>query len=74
MLICGIDISKFFHVASLIDSGQLIFDNLKFNNDLHGFSTFLNKISIIDDILLVIKSTGNYADNFIAFFFDKCCY
>ena len=73
MFICGIDISKFFHVASLIDSdsGQIIFDNFKFNNDFNGFDSFSNKISSCDDIILVMESTGHYADNFISFFFNK---
>ena len=73
MFICGIDISKFFHVASLIDSesGQIIFDNFNFNNDHNGFSSFLDKISSIEDIILVMESTGHYGDNFISFFFNK---
>ena len=73
MFICGIDIAKFSHVASLIDSnsGVILFSNFKFTNDINGFSSFLEKISPFQDIILVLESTGHYTYNFINFFFKK---
>ena len=47
MLLLGVDIAKLNHVASLVDSssGELIFSNFKFQNNILGFSNLLEKIS-----------------------------
>ena len=47
MLLLGVDIAKLNHVASLVDSssGELIFSNFKFQNNILGFLNLLEKIS-----------------------------
>ena len=75
MLLLGIDIAKLNHVASLVDSsfGELIFSNFKFQNNILGFSSLLEKISkfSINEIVIGLESTGHYGENFINFFFQK---
>ena len=75
MLLLGVDIAKLNHVASLVDSssGKLIFSNFKFQNNILGFSSLLEKISkfSINEIVIGLESTGHYGENFINFFFQK---
>lgn len=75
MFLLGIDIAKLNHVASLVDSssGELIFSNFKFQNNILGFSSLLEKISIYskDEITLGLESTGHYGENFTNFFFQN---
>ena len=75
MFLLGIDITKLNHVASLVDSssGELIFSNFKFQNNILGFSSLLEKISIYskDEITLGLESTGHYGENFTYFFFQN---
>ena len=48
MFLLCIDIAKLNHVASLVDfsSSELIFLNFRFQNNILGFSSLLEKISI----------------------------
>ena len=75
MLLLGVDIAKLNHVASLVDSssGEFIFSNFKFQNNILGFSSLLEKISnfSINEIVIGLESTGHYGENFINFFFQK---
>ena len=75
MLLLGVDIAKLNHVASLVDSssGELIFSNFKFQNNILGFSNLLEKISkfSVTEIIIGLESTGHYGENFINFFFQK---
>lgn len=75
MLLLGVDIAKLNHVASLIDSdsGELIFSNFKFQNNMSGFFSLYEKIitSSIKEIIIGLESTGHYGENFINFFFQK---
>ena len=75
MLLLGVDIAKLNHVASLVDSssGELIFSNFKFQNNILGLSNLLEKISkfSVTEIIIGLESTGHYGENFINFFFQK---
>ena len=75
MFLLSIDIAKLNHMASLVDfsSGELIFSNFKFQNNILGFSSLLEKISIYskDEITLGLESTGHYGENFTNFFFQN---
>lgn len=75
MLLLGIDIAKLNHIASIVDSdsGELIFFNFKFQNNMHGFFSLYEKISTLSfkDIIIGLESTGHYGENFINFFFQK---
>ena len=75
MLLLGIDIAKLNHVASFVDSdsGELIFSNFKFQNNMPGFFSLYEKIVTfpIKNITIGLESTGHYGENFINFFFQK---
>lgn len=75
MLLLGIDIAKLNHVASLVDSGSgdIIFSNFKFQNNMSGFVSLYEKIVTfpIKNITIGLESTGHYGENFINFFFQK---
>ena len=56
----GIDIAKFEHVASILDSstGELIVNSLHFDNNLKGFNLLLSKISMLnkEDVVIGFES------------------
>lgn len=58
MFLLGIDIAKLNHVASLVDSssGELIFSNFKFQNNILGFSSLLEKILLTSSSKMDLKS------------------
>lgn len=60
----GIDIAKFEHVVSILDSftGELIVDSLHFDNSLKGFNILLSKLSKLnkDDVIIGFESTAHY--------------
>lgn len=60
----GIDIAKYEHVVSIIDSstGELIVDSLHFDNNLKGFNVLLSNLSKLnkDDIKIGFESTAHY--------------
>ena len=60
----GIDIAKFEHVVSILDSftGELIVDSLHFDNSLKGFNILLSKLSELnkDDVIIGFESTAHY--------------
>ena len=57
MFLLGIDIAKLNHVASFDDSssGELIFSNFKFQNNILEFSSFLEKILLISSSKIDLK-------------------
>lgn len=75
MLLLGVDIAKLNYVDSPVDSssGELIFSNFKFQNNILGFSSLLEKLSkfSLTKIIISLESTGHYGKNFITFFFQK---
>lgn len=60
----GVDIAKFEHVVSILDSltGELIIDSLHFDNSLKGFNILLSKLSKLnkDDVIIGFESTAHY--------------
>lgn len=60
----GIDIAKFGHVASILDSssGELIVNSLHFDNNIKGFNLLLSKISMLnkEDVVIGFESTAHY--------------
>lgn len=75
MFLLAIDITKLNHVASVVSSssGELVFSNFKFRNNILGFSSLLKKILTYPkgEITLTLKSTGHYGENFTNFFFQN---
>lgn len=60
----GIDIAKYEHVVSILDShtGELIVDSLHFDNNLKGFNKLLSNLSKLnkEDVLIGFESTAHY--------------
>lgn len=60
----GVDIAKYEHVTSIVDSitGELIVDSLHFDNSLKGFKELLSSLSKLNkkDILVGFESTAHY--------------
>ena len=60
----GIDIAKYEHVVSILDSltGELIVDSLHFDNSLKGFNILLSNLSKLnkDDVIIGFESTAHY--------------
>ena len=75
MLLLGVDIAKLNHVASLVNSssGELIFSNFKFQNNILGFSSLFERTSklSVNEIIISLESTRHYGEYFINFFFQK---
>jgi transposase len=76
MLICGIDIAKNKHEASLVDeSGKLLSKSLRFSNDNSGAASLLEYLSKLNpdgqDIIFGMEATGHYWLALYSFLFDK---
>ncbi|HPX32481.1 MAG TPA: IS110 family transposase [Erysipelotrichaceae bacterium] len=60
----GINIAKFKHVASILDSstGELIVNSLHFDNNLKGFNLLLSNLSMSnkEDVVISFESTAHY--------------
>lgn len=60
----GIDIAKFEHVASILDSssGELIVNSLLFDNNIKGFNLLLSNLSMLnkEDVVIGFESTAHY--------------
>lgn len=60
----GVDIAKYEHVASIVDSatGELIVDSLHFDNSLKGFKELLSRLSKLNkkDVVIGFESTAHY--------------
>lgn len=60
----GVDIAKYEHVASIVDSktGELIVDSLHFDNSLKGFKELLSYLSKLNkkDVVIGFESTAHY--------------
>ena len=74
MIYVGIDIAKFSHFASVINSdGTVLVKPFAFENSKSGFVLFLSKIKQfdLDSCLIGLESTGHYGDNLICFLSAK---
>jgi len=76
MLICGIDIGKFHHEASIIDeTGKLLAKSLRFTNTTDGgekLMEYLARNNPNGDVLVFgMESTGHYWLSLYCFLFDK---
>ena len=74
MFFCGIDIGKFSHVASIIDSDGNIIKTFAFKNSNDGFQILLNTSKSIsddlDNIQFAMEATGHYWLNVYSFLMD----
>ena len=71
----GIDVAKYTHVLSCIDSttGELIHNSISFDNDSKGFNELLSKLSILnkDEIVIGFESTAHYHQALFNFLTQK---
>ncbi|MCP1223387.1 IS110 family transposase, partial [Sebaldella sp. S0638] len=74
MFFCGIDIGKFSHVASFIDSDGILIKTFSFKNSIEGFKSFFDISSSIDsdfdNISFAMEATGHYWLNIYAFLME----
>lgn len=60
----GVDIAKFEHVVSILDSstGEIIVDSLHFDNSIKGFNELLSQLSNLnkDEVVVGFESTAHY--------------
>lgn len=74
MIYVGIDIAKFTHFASAVNSdGEVLIKPFSFENSRKGFDLFLSKIRDFDknNCLIALESTGHYGDNLIYLLFNE---
>lgn len=74
MIFVGIDIAKFSHYASAVNSdGQVLLEPFSFSNSIEGFNLLLSKISCFakDECLIGLEATGHYSDNIVSFLYSK---
>lgn len=71
----GVDIAKYEHVASVLDSGsgELRLDSFHFDNDLKGFESFLSNLSKFkkEEVLIGFESTAHYHQAFFNYLNGK---
>ena len=75
MIFVGIDVAKDKHDLCALDSnGVALCDSFSFPNSLDGFSSLLNRLSLLsvnsDDIKIGIEATGPYSSNLLSFLQD----
>lgn len=74
MIYIGIDIAKFSHFASAVNSdGEVLLPPFAFSNSNDGFNLLLSKLNDfpIEDCFIGLESTGHYSDNIVSFLFNK---
>lgn len=76
MLICGIDIAKNKHEASLIDqTGKLLSKSLSFSNDKNGAANLVEYISKLNpdnqEVVFGMEATGHYWLALYSYLFDE---
>lgn len=74
MIFVGIDIAKFSHFASAVNSdGEVIFKPFSFSNSNEGFNLLLSMLNKfpIEHYFIGLEATGHYSDNLVSFLFSK---
>ena len=73
MVFVGIDVSKDSHSCHILSSkGKTLVDNLVISNDLEGFRTLDDSLSLVEeDIRVALESTGHYSINIESFLRNK---
>lgn len=74
MFFIGIDIAKYTHVASVVNSdGEILIKPFSFSESAQGFNLFLSRISSypIKDCLIGLEATGHYSDNLVLYLHEK---
>ena len=74
MIYFGIDIAKFNHFASAINSdGVVLIEPFEFLNDNAGFYMLLSKLNSFDkdSTIIGLESTAHYGNNLVSFLVSK---
>lgn len=74
MIYVGIDVAKFSHFASAVNSdGEVLLAPFAFSNSNDGFNLLLSKLDSfpIQDCFIGLESTGHYSDSIVSFLFSK---
>lgn len=74
MIFVGIDVAKFSHFASAVNSdGETVLKPFSFSNSIEGFNLLLSKLNDfpVDHYFIGLESTGHYSDNIVSFLFSK---
>lgn len=74
MIYIGIDIAKFSHFASVVNSdGEILIEPFQFKNSNEGFNLLLSKINVfpLEECLVGLEATGHYSDNIVSFLSGK---
>ena len=71
----GVDIAKYEHVASILDSttGEFLVDSLHFDNNLKGFNLLLSNLSGLNkkDVVFGFESTAHYHQTLFGYLSGK---
>lgn len=71
----GVDIAKYEHVASVLDSttGEFLVDSLHFDNNLKGFNLLLSNLSGLNkkDVVIGFESTAHYHQTLFSYLSGK---
>lgn len=74
MIYIGIDVAKFSHFASAVNSdGEVLIKPFSFSNSDKGFNLLLSNLKDfpISDCFVGLESTGHYSDNLVSFLYNK---
>ena len=75
MYYIGIDVSKHFHVAYVIDEKEKIISSITFDNNINGYKKFISVLENIDKDLnrfsVALEATGIYFENLFLFLKEK---
>lgn len=74
MIYVGIDVAKFSHFASAVNSdGEVLLEPFSFSNSIEGFNLLLSKINHFskEQCLIGLEATGHYSDNIVSFLYGK---
>jgi len=71
----GVDVAKFEHVASILDSktGELVLDSFHFDNSIKGFKELLSNLSKLKkkDVMIGFESTAHYHQTLFNYLTEK---
>ena len=71
----GVDIAKYEHVASILDSttGEFLIDSLHFDNNLKGFNLLLSNLCELNkkDVVIGFESTAHYHQTLFSYLSGK---
>lgn len=74
MVYVGIDVAKFTHFASAVNSdGEVLLKPFSFSNSNEGFNLLFSKLKqfSLEQCFIGLEATGHYSDNIVSFLYSK---